>query len=271
MRMSPFEEIVPGIGYGDGTPPDWQGLAECPLVILVGVTGVGKSTTIEAMGETLDFTLLPNRRALTDHLIIASMQMADGEPVTPIVDRRKRFAYTRRYRAENAGGMAHALTGLSVDIDEHGGLLVFDGLRGVNEVSFAAEALPYAIFVLLEAPDVVRVERLLGRNDAFDRIDGADRTANADRAISFAELGLPEAGDLFDQAEEARLLALIGSAETSADDLIAKLRIVLEERRNYDPAATREALIDLAPTRTLAIDTTRNSPVEAAARIARLF
>lgn len=272
MTAKPFEEIAPGLGYGQQRPPDWYDLADFPLVILVGVTGVGKSATVDAMTESLHFTLLPNRRTLTDRLIIAPMRAADGMPVKPVQDREQRFAYTRRYREEHPGGMAHALTNLAVDVARHQNLLLFDGLRGVNEVSHAVRALPAALFVLLEAPDVVRVERLLARNDAFDQV-GSDESRSDDSAqmTSFADLGLTEVAEIFDDVEEARLLALVNEGEANAADLVAKLRIVIEERRNYDPAATRTALIDLAPTRTLAIDTTRHSPAEAAKRIARLF
>ena len=41
---------------------------------------------------------LPDRRALTDRIIIPEMQEAAGEPVEPVSDRARRFAYTRDYR-----------------------------------------------------------------------------------------------------------------------------------------------------------------------------
>ena len=51
-------------------------------------------------------------------------------------------------------------------------MLVFDGLRGTNEVAYAAVTLPHARFALLDAPDWERLKRLLGRNDDFDHIAG---------------------------------------------------------------------------------------------------
>ena len=271
VSTSLFEEIAPGIGIGSVRPPEWYDLADFPLIILVGVTGVGKSTTIEAMQETLYFTLMPNRRTLTDQLIIAEMQREDGQGTSIVMDREARFDYTRRYREMYAGGMAHALAQLSIDVQQHETLLVFDGLRGVNEVSYAAESLPSAIFVLLEAPDHIRVQRLLGRNDSFDQIR-VDTTEVSDKGLlRFADIGVSSADSLFTVEERRQLLALVERGKVEASEMAAKLRIVVAERRNYDPAATRAALIDLAPTRTLAIDTTRRSPAEAAERIAKLF
>ncbi len=171
MTDETFSEFAPGIGSGAQRPADWYSIADLPLTILIGVTGVGKSTTLNALAEIFEFTLLPNRRTLTDHMIIAPMQLAAGEPISPVTDRSRRFDYTRRYREANPGGMAHALAGTSIDPEKHPGLILFDGLRGVNEVKYAIEALPLARFVVLIAPDVVRVQRLLGRNDAFDQIE----------------------------------------------------------------------------------------------------
>lgn len=240
-----------------------------PLLIIVGVTGVGKSTTLEHLTQLgLTYTLLPDRRVLTDRLIIGAMQVADGQHPGPLQDRALRFAYTRRYRELHPGGMAHALSQLLVDQENAGSLLLFDGLRGDNEVEYAALALPRACFVMLDAPDVVRVQRLLGRRDAFDQIGRQSAQPSAHRAgLSFAALGVPEAGGLFSAAEEQALLALVSRGEVTAEELIAKMQIVVEERRNYDPAATRAALLRYAAGRALIVDTTQHQ----APAVARLI
>ena len=67
--MSVSTLIAPGIAWqplGDG----WQSVAHLPLLILVGVTGVGKSTTL-ALLEAADPPVrqLPDRRTLADQLI----------------------------------------------------------------------------------------------------------------------------------------------------------------------------------------------------------
>ncbi|MFO7680283.1 MAG: hypothetical protein R6X34_09555 [Chloroflexota bacterium] len=87
-----------------------------PLLVLVGLTGTGKSTTVNALrNQGFPFRLLPNRRELTDQLIIPHMQELAGEPITPVPDRTERFTYTRRYRELFPGGMAQALEQLTID------------------------------------------------------------------------------------------------------------------------------------------------------------
>jgi hypothetical protein len=228
-------------------------------MILVGVTGVGKSTLLtELTAQGAHYLLLPDRRDLTDQLIISTMQTADGAPVAPVMDRSQRFAYTRRYREQYPGGMAHALTQLWVSRYAPAKLLLFDGLRGANEVAHAAASLPLARFVMLDAPDIVRLQRLLGRGDAFDRIQvTAQRSGDAN---TFAGLGVPAAGSIFGTEEEATILGWLQRGEVTDDALRAKLQIVIEERQSYDPAATIAALRQHARDTTLYIDTVRHAP-----------
>lgn len=266
----PFELLDPRLGVGSPLPEAWRPLADYPLVILVGVTGVGKSTVLAHLGEIgLDYSLLPDRRVLTDRLIISTIQARDGQPVRPVADRGVRFAYTRRYRELYPGGMAHALSQVSASPAITGRLLLFDGLRGANEVQHAAHLMPHARFVMLDAPDAVRVQRLLGRGDAFDTIRVTSVTGGeAAGPETLADLGLPEAADLLSDEEAAELLAWVRAGLVRADDLRAKLGIVLEERRSYDPAATRSALETAGPRRALILDTVALSASEAAHAIA---
>ncbi len=272
-----FRTIAPGLGWGPHPPTGWQPLQGQPLLCFVGLTGVGKTTTLDLLAGLLEaaglaFTRLPDRRHLTDQLIIAHLQRRDGEPVRPVTDRAERFRYTRRYRQAFPGGMAHALSQLWVDPAQHPGLLLFDGLRGEQEVSVAARRFPRARFVLLHAPDGVRVQRLLGRQDAFDRIAAGVQVAAApERGASVRDLAAlagEEAATLFRPAEAQALLALLQDGRVGAEELAAKVRIVLAERANYDPDAARHALERLAPERTLLVDTVQLDPREAAQRIA---
>ena len=267
-----FATVAPGLGRGTPTPTGWLPVPDLPLTILVGLTGVGKSTTLAALAETgMAVNLLPNRRDVTDWLIIAAMQTLDGDPIQPVTDRTARFAYTRRYRERFPGGMAHALAQLSVDPARWPGDLIFDGLRGAEEVTHAAAILPQARFVVLHAPDAVRVQRLLGRNDVFDRVDSFLHKTSQGEIRSFADIGLPAASELFGPSQERSLLALVHRGAVTGADLAAKLKIVVEERRNYDPDAALAALQTLAPSRTLLVDTTTYSPTEAAGRMAEFL
>lgn len=278
----PFIEVAPGLAIGAPIPAGWQSLTQARLIILVGVTGVGKTTTLQHWQQIqTDFTLLPDRRDLADQLIISTMQALDGAPVQPVTDRKQRFAYTRRYREQFPGGMSHALSQLWFDPQRLGSLLVFDGLRGVDEVSHALQALPQARFVVLDAPDLVRVQRLLGRNDAFDKIAVSTPPPQTHsphpnlgarvRVQTLAEIGVADADALFSPQEAAVLLELtakpVEEGGVSVDDLRAKLQIVVEERRNYDPVAAQAVLQKLAPERTLAIDTTLQPPAVVAQTI----
>jgi hypothetical protein len=278
----PFVQLGSGVGIGSPAPAGWESIADCPLLVVVGVTGVGKSTALQSLAADLDYCLLPDRRDLTDRLIIPSVQAERGEPQEPVRDRKARFAYTRAYREQNPGGMAHALAQLQIETQVQDGALLFDGLRGANEVAHAAALLPYALFVVLEAPDAVRVARLMGRNDPFDQISGerpsgaetatksADESADESAAIQrFADIGAPEAGEFFTQPEEQALLDLVRSRAASAAALRDSLAIVLEERRSYDPAAAKAALLEAAPLRTLIVDTVRHAPEAVGALILR--
>jgi hypothetical protein len=257
-----------GLAYGDPLPDGWLLIGGRPLLILVGVTGVGKSTTLDYLQQSaLRFSLLPDRRELTDRLIIGYLQTVDGLPVQPVKDRRERFAYTRRYHQLFPGGMSHALSQLVVDTAAHPDWLCFDGLRGEGEVAHATRVLPQARFVVLDAPDLVRVQRLLGRSDRFDQISSNTSSTATNGQNSLAAVGVADGDALFTADEIAALLQLaappVGSGIIAVEELRAKLQIVVEERRNYDPQAAIAYLKAHAPDRTLLIDTT-----QVAARVA---
>lgn len=260
----PTLEIAPGVVAG-AAPAGWLPLTQTNLLILVGVTGVGKSTTLARMDEQETCPHpLPERRALTDRLIIPAVQNAIGEAISPVFDRSARFGYTRRFRDFFSGGMAQALTLISVAPDLVDRPLLFDGLRGEQEVAYALRMLPRACFVMLDAPDLVRVLRLLGRNDAFDRILPP---AGGAPAVTLGDLLQDEVGALFSEEEVAQLRALVADGSLSADEVLAKVRIVSEERRNYDPAAARRLLASVTGDRALIIDTTAHDSTAVAATI----
>jgi len=268
-----FVPVATGLAYGTPIPTGWQSIQTRPLLILVGVTGVGKSTTLEHLQQrALSFALLPDRRELTDRLLIGYLQTLDGQLVQPVTDRRARFAYTRRYHQLFPGGMSHALSQLLIDVTRHEGWLLFDGLRGEGEVAHAAHALPHARFVVLDAPDLVRVQRLLGRSDSFDRITSNSATADgAPEHGTLAAIGVTDGDALFPAATVQALLQLaappIGTGTVAIEELRAKLQIVVEERRNYDPQAAIAYLRHHAPERALIIDTTKAAPEAVAQQI----
>lgn len=252
-----------GIGLGQPVPAGWQQMDQVPLVIVVGVTGVGKSTTLAGLeAAKLSYVSLPNRRELTDRLLIPAMQVAAGVPVEPVTDRATRFAYTRRYREQHPGGMSHALAQLWVEPLPAGRFWLFDGLRGVDEVSHAAELLPQANFIVLHAPDGIRVQRLLGRADSFDQVAVAAPALGQQALTDLTELGIRDEQGIFTPAEAEQLLRLVQTGEVSAADLRAKIEIVLTERQNYDPYAASAWLTQHAAERSFVVDTTQHWPAQ---------
>lgn len=259
--VSRFHEIAPGIGAGNPLPAGWRSLADLDPIVLVGVTGAGKSTALSALdARGIAYTLLPDRRVVTDQVIIP--RYADGD----VRDRVQRFAITQRFTRDVAGGMAAVLAGLSAAPALQQRPLVFDGLRGEAEVRHAAAVMPRARFLVLTAPDMVRLMRLLGRGDAFDRVVLA--SSNGGSGEGFA---LDGADGILAPAEQARLSAEVNAGRLNADDVRAKFTIIAAERRNYDPDRAVDALMELAPERTLVVDTTRSGPAEVGEALARLL
>lgn len=238
--------------------PGERPLADWPLTVLVGVTGVGKSTALHALKAARPgLRVLPDRREVTDAVMLWPLA---GRPVT---DREERFALTARYRETHPGGMAQALASLRADPAHWGQEAVFDGLRGLDEVAYAAQHFPAWRFVALGAPDAVRVRRLLGRADTFDRVGLEGSRATGDLRDSLE--ALPGAAEVFSSSELEELAAL-GTAHAPGE-VLGKVRIVLSERRHYDPAAAERHLRTLPPERALVLDTVALNPEQVAARV----
>lgn len=220
--------------------PGTRSLSTLSLLVVVGLTGVGKSSFTHALG----WPTLPNRRELVDRYVLPRL---GADPAR--LDRAQRFALTARWRREHPGGVAEAL---AAGHAEPVWPLVFDGLRGEAEVAFARRAFPRARFVVLEAPAMVRLERLLGRRERFDRV-----AVSREEVARFREL----ANGVIDQDALDRLLG----RGYPLEELIAKLKIVVEEQKNYHPEGPRRALA--GSDRALFLDTTALGPEAAAARV----
>ena len=227
------------------------------LLFLLGLTGVGKTTTVEALQTGgVSLTLLPNRRTLTDELIIPEMQRAAEQPIERVTDRLERFELTRRYRETYPGGVVYALVQyLETCAYNDQKTLLFDNLRGLDEAQAAAQTFPSARFILLDAPPLVRLLRLVGRGDRFDQV-AATRLENT----TFAEQLLALKGlEIFDPYELARLEA--GGIPEA--DLLKAVRIILGEAQHYDMDAAAAYLRETQTAESfLYLDTADLSPSE---------
>jgi hypothetical protein len=142
--------------------------------------------------------------------------------------------------------------------------LMFDGLRGEDEVRQAAALMPRARFVAVTAPDFVRLTRLLNRGDNFDHVVSiAPKTTTSH--------DLEDAQGLFTQDQIDQLNTWISLGQLDYDNVRAKLKIVAAERRNYDPDKTIAALRAAAPGRSVVIDTTSTAPSAVGNLIANLL
>lgn len=277
------------------TPPAQVPASE--LIILVGLTGAGKSTVLSALRSTLGerVEVLPDRRALTDSVLIPEAQGLAGLPPGPVHDRLERFRLTARYREAHPGGMAEVLAelvaarvahshgqraasvagkrtapGVATPRTTH---LLFDNLRGESEVAFARDAIPEARFVALDCPPDQRIARLAARGDAFDTT-ASSVGPSSERVGTRPErsgtnpqrkgAGPERVAAALRTVPELERLASIPPLASALRDLptervLTAARVVAEESLHYDPEATMRALASLSPRRLLRIDTGRLS------------
>lgn len=223
-------------------------LGDQALLMLVALTGTGKSTTLDllrARSGEIGTGLMPSRREIADWIVIPTAQALAGEPIVPVTDRRLRFAYTGRFAAGAPGGLAAAFSWLyfADDVDR---LLLGEGIRGEREIGYALQNFPRWQIVELSLNPLTRLRRLSKRNEAFDRACG-----RAD--VSF----LPHAL----RAEAARLYR--------AGEISAKaLAIVQAEAANYgfDPFADGRAYANYHR-----VDVDGRSPAEVAAAVTNIL
>ncbi len=209
LANCPAISLVPVAGY---VP-----LAECNITMLVGLTGTGKSTTLQALRRAGRLTFhegIPSRRQLADLILIPMAQHHQGVPITPVKDRVARFGYTRVFREQIApGGTAEAYTWFDCNLPD--APILSEGVRGANEIDYVLQHTRWRIIELWVNP-VTRLKRLSDRREAFDAVGNADGTD-----LSFLSS---------EQAAQVRDLLATGAITPEA------VTTVREESANYGAA-----------------------------------
>ena len=238
------------------------------LVFVSGLTGVGKSTTLGLLQD--DVTVLPNRRELTDSIIIPAVRRSRGEPEQPVSDRLERFELTKAYRETHPGGIIQALLMyLQANPPQpplrEGESLVFDNVRGLPECRAALETFPNSRYIFLDAPPLVRLRRILGREDSFDTV-GEVNAARLENTSFIERLTATKGADkVFDLYEVARFEANAGLDD---DKILGAVSIIAKEHENYDSSAAASFLKEnLSDKRLLYVDTSLLGVNEVAAAI----
>lgn len=224
---------------GEGVP-----LAQLPVVMLVALTGTGKTTTLDHIsGQVRYRTDIPTRRELADWIVIPTAQILLGEPVQPVRDRAGRFRYTAAFAQHVMGGFAAAYGWLSLRHADHTPILS-DGVRGHSEMGYALAHYPRWQIVELTVDLLTRLKRLTNRDDPFDTISGDD-SLNA----------LPDA-----------IRPTVQTALSHGEISAAAVRIVTAEAAQYglEPFAQ-------AHPRYNRIDTTTRSPEQVAAQLSAIL
>lgn len=254
-----------------GVDPDGAGgssaeqLRDRSVLVLVGLTGVGKTTTAQLLAATVPLAaVLPDRRALTDQLILPAMTGSSA----PVTDRLERFRLTAAFRERYPGGMGDLLCRLRLPAGLPHGPILFDGLRGEAETT-AAAALPRARFLVLDCPPAGRLRRLCGRDDPFDRAGAATDAVPSSGTDAIRRVLSAEGFDALVEADGLEHLVRTLAGRGIAPDVVARgAAIIVEESRHYDPALARAALLRLAPRRTLVLDTEALQPQAIARAVA---
>ena len=206
-RLSlPLSEAYPLVGLKKAA--GYHSLGSHPLLMLVALTGTGKTTTLACLKRILGpagMGVIPSRRELADWIALPMMQRLNGEETRPVDDRPRRFAYTRSFAERVRGGMAAVFSWLYL-ADSFSDLVIAEGIRGENEIRHALTRFPAWSIVELTLDPLTRLRRLSERRDRFDRASGA-----ADLSLLPCELR-DEAQRMLEAGEiDAKAIAIMGA------------------------------------------------------------
>ena len=242
----PLAEKYPRVSLFEGAGR--RSLGRHPVLMLVALTGTGKSTALELLRQRLGLgnaNVLPSRRELTDWVLFPLAQALADEPIALVRDRVQRFAITRRFARQVEGGMAAIFSWLYLD-DAVTGLLLSDGIRGPNELAYALRRFPRWRIVELTLHPLTRLRRLTSRNDSFDQADGGADLSFLPSALRAEALALLRAGEI---SRKALSICRAEAANYGAQPFVVEGDYQHYHRLDVDgcsPEAVAEAVADIA-------------------------
>lgn len=150
-------------------------LQSIQTLMLVALTGTGKSTTIKALSANhptlFDLNTLPSRREIADFFVIPTVQAMLGENIQPVADRRQRFQLTKLFAENFDGGIASVYASLYCRADAK--TLLSEGIRGHSEIEYGLQNCSGWHILELSLNPLIRLQRLSTRNDDFDQAESS--------------------------------------------------------------------------------------------------
>ena len=227
----------------------YHSLRSHPLLMLVALTGTGKTTTLGCLKRILGASgmgVIPSRRELADWIALPMMQTLIGEETLPVADRVRRFAYTRSFAERVPGGMAAVFSWLYL-ADSFSDLVIAEGIRGENEIRHALTRFPAWRIVELTLDPLTRLRRLSERRDRFDRAAGA-----ADLSFLPGELRAEARAMLEAGAIDSKAIAIMAAEVenyglfpfSDGDRYPNYHRIAVDERRPDEVAREVAAIVE---------------------------
>ncbi len=153
----------------------YSSLKQHQVIMLVALTGTGKTTTLEALQERegqviqKQASIIPSRREIADWIVIPTAQTLLDEPIEDVSDRVQRFHYTRTFAERVQGGIATAFSWVNVSND-YQGIILSEGIRGANELTYALSNFPKWHVIELALHPITRLKRLSSRKSDFDKV-----------------------------------------------------------------------------------------------------
>lgn len=144
-------------------------------LVLVGGTGVGKTTLINNLQEKLNFNFeIVDRRSLVDQYVIPDYKRYLNARHVEYDEKSREFRFdsTAWYAKKGNSGLAKLVQNSIKNLKNSNKVIIVDNLRGELEINYALKNIPEAFFIAMDASSEVRIKRIIGRTEEFDKLSG---------------------------------------------------------------------------------------------------